>query len=122
MGSILARIHQSTWADLSLPAPLYCPQHLWAEVYDRKPPYHPSQDSIVRTEARRLRTKLKPPGITLLLRVACLGFMAEKSLDEPRAVRFHREVSMLRKFCRTLWLIFVCSHRHRPTRDESERG
>ena len=30
-----------------------------AEVYDRKPPYHPSQDSIVRTEARRLRTKLK---------------------------------------------------------------
>jgi TolB-like protein len=30
-----------------------------AEVYDRKPPYHPSQDSIVRTEARRLRGKLK---------------------------------------------------------------
>jgi len=30
-----------------------------AEVYDRRPPYHPSQDSIVRTEARRLRTKLK---------------------------------------------------------------
>ena len=30
-----------------------------SEVYDRKPPYHPSQDSIVRTEARRLRTKLK---------------------------------------------------------------
>jgi TolB-like protein/tetratricopeptide (TPR) repeat protein len=30
-----------------------------AEVYDRKPPYHPSHDSIVRTEARRLRTKLK---------------------------------------------------------------
>jgi TolB-like protein len=29
------------------------------EVYDRKTPYHPSQDSIVRTEARRLRTKLK---------------------------------------------------------------
>jgi TolB-like protein len=29
------------------------------EVYDRKPPYHPSQDSIVRTEARRLRCKLK---------------------------------------------------------------
>ncbi|AXC13482.1 Adenylate cyclase [Acidisarcina polymorpha] len=29
------------------------------EVYDRKPPYHPSQDSIVRTEARRLRLKLK---------------------------------------------------------------
>src|SRR3984885_15707216 len=29
------------------------------EVYDRKPPYHPVQDSIVRTEARRLRTKLK---------------------------------------------------------------
>ncbi len=29
------------------------------EVYDRKPPYHPSHDSIVRTEARRLRTKLK---------------------------------------------------------------
>ena len=29
------------------------------EVYDRKPPYHPSDDSIVRTEARRLRTKLK---------------------------------------------------------------
>ncbi|MDX6460053.1 MAG: hypothetical protein QOE55_3750, partial [Acidobacteriaceae bacterium] len=26
---------------------------------DRKPPYHPSQDSIVRTEARRLRAKLK---------------------------------------------------------------
>jgi hypothetical protein len=25
----------------------------------RKPLYHPSQDSIVRTEARRLRTKLK---------------------------------------------------------------
>ena len=29
------------------------------EVYDRKPPYHPSLDSIVRSEARRLRTKLK---------------------------------------------------------------
>jgi TolB-like protein len=29
------------------------------EVYDRKPPYDPSQDSIVRTEARRLRSKLK---------------------------------------------------------------
>jgi len=29
------------------------------EVYDRKPPYHPSQDSIVRTEARRMRAKLK---------------------------------------------------------------
>jgi hypothetical protein len=29
------------------------------EVYDRKPPYHPSSDSIVRSEARRLRSKLK---------------------------------------------------------------
>jgi TolB-like protein/tetratricopeptide (TPR) repeat protein len=29
------------------------------EVYQRRPPYHPSQDSIVRTEARRLRAKLK---------------------------------------------------------------
>ena len=29
------------------------------EVYDRKPPYHPSADSIVRSEARRLRSKLK---------------------------------------------------------------
>lgn len=29
------------------------------EVYDRKPPYHPSEDSIVRSEARRLRGKLK---------------------------------------------------------------
>jgi TolB-like protein len=29
-----------------------------SEVYDRKPPYHPSLDSIVRTEARRLRSKL----------------------------------------------------------------
>ena len=29
------------------------------EVYDRGPPYHPSQGSIVRTEARRLRDKLK---------------------------------------------------------------
>ena len=29
------------------------------EVYDRKPPYNPGVDSIVRTEARRLRTKLK---------------------------------------------------------------
>jgi TolB-like protein/tetratricopeptide (TPR) repeat protein len=29
------------------------------DVYDRKPPYHPSMDSIVRTEARRLRSKLK---------------------------------------------------------------
>lgn len=29
------------------------------EVYDRKPPYHPSIDSIVRSEARRLRYKLK---------------------------------------------------------------
>ncbi len=29
------------------------------EVYDRRPPYHPSQDSIVRTEAKRLRNKLK---------------------------------------------------------------
>ena len=30
-----------------------------SEVYDRQPPYDPSQDSIVRTEARRLRSKLK---------------------------------------------------------------
>ncbi len=30
-----------------------------SEVYDRKPPYHPSRDSIVRTEAWRLRAKLK---------------------------------------------------------------
>ena len=30
-----------------------------SEVYDRQPPYDPSQDSIVRTEARRLRGKLK---------------------------------------------------------------
>jgi TolB-like protein len=30
-----------------------------SEVYDRKPPYHPSMDSIVRTEARRLRAKIK---------------------------------------------------------------
>lgn len=29
------------------------------EVYRRKPPYHPSVDSIVRSEARRLRSKLK---------------------------------------------------------------
>lgn len=29
------------------------------EVYDRRPPYEPSQDSIVRTEARRLRNKVK---------------------------------------------------------------
>ncbi|WP_158944953.1 hypothetical protein [Granulicella sp. S190] len=29
------------------------------EVYDRKPTYQPSQDSIVRSEARRLRAKLK---------------------------------------------------------------
>ncbi|GGH11541.1 hypothetical protein [Silvibacterium dinghuense] len=29
------------------------------QVYDRRPTYNPSQDSIVRTEARRLRTKLK---------------------------------------------------------------
>lgn len=29
------------------------------EVYDRRPPYHPSLDSIVRTEAKRLRNKLK---------------------------------------------------------------
>jgi len=29
------------------------------EVYDRKPPYHPNADSIVRSEARRLRSKLK---------------------------------------------------------------
>jgi hypothetical protein len=29
------------------------------DVYDRKPPYHPSVDSIVRSEARRLRNKLK---------------------------------------------------------------
>ncbi|WP_114208309.1 hypothetical protein [Acidisarcina polymorpha] len=30
-----------------------------SEVYDRRPPYHPSENSIVRTEARRLRSKLK---------------------------------------------------------------
>jgi hypothetical protein len=30
-----------------------------SEVYDRRPPYNPTQDSIVRTEARRLRGKLK---------------------------------------------------------------
>jgi hypothetical protein len=29
------------------------------EVYGRKPPYHPNMDSIVRSEARRLRSKLK---------------------------------------------------------------
>lgn len=29
------------------------------EVYDRRPPYSPSQDNIVRSEARRLRSKLK---------------------------------------------------------------
>lgn len=29
------------------------------EVYDRKPPYHPNADSIVRSEARRPRSKLK---------------------------------------------------------------
>jgi hypothetical protein len=29
------------------------------EVYQRRPPYHPSVDSIVRSEARRLRGKLK---------------------------------------------------------------
>ena len=29
------------------------------EVYDRRPPYHPNIDSIVRSEARRLRGKLK---------------------------------------------------------------
>lgn len=29
------------------------------EVYDRRPPYDPTQDSIVRTEARRLRSKLR---------------------------------------------------------------
>jgi TolB-like protein len=30
-----------------------------SEVYERKPPYHPTLDSIVRTEARRLRGKIK---------------------------------------------------------------
>jgi hypothetical protein len=30
-----------------------------SEVYDRRPPYSPSSDSIVRSEARRLRGKLK---------------------------------------------------------------
>jgi TolB-like protein len=30
-----------------------------SEVYDRKPPYQPSMDSIARTEARRLRKKLQ---------------------------------------------------------------
>lgn len=29
------------------------------EVYDRKPPYHPSTDSVVRSEARRLSKKLR---------------------------------------------------------------
>src|SRR5579872_2703728 len=29
------------------------------EVYERNSSYHPSEDSIVRSEARRLRTKLK---------------------------------------------------------------
>src|ERR1700761_7387182 len=29
------------------------------EVYDRRPPYHPRQDSIERPKAPRLRTKLK---------------------------------------------------------------
>jgi TolB-like protein len=29
------------------------------DVYDRRPSYHPSEDSIVRSEARRLRSKLK---------------------------------------------------------------
>jgi hypothetical protein len=30
-----------------------------SEVYERRPPYNPSSDSIVRSEARRLRRKLK---------------------------------------------------------------
>jgi TolB-like protein len=30
-----------------------------SEVYDRRPPYDPTVDSIVRTEARRLRSKVK---------------------------------------------------------------
>ena len=30
-----------------------------SQVYDRRPPYDPTVDSIVRTEARRLRNKLK---------------------------------------------------------------
>ena len=29
------------------------------EVYERNSSYHPSEDSIVRSEARRLRSKLK---------------------------------------------------------------
>ena len=29
------------------------------EVYDRQPSYHPSEDSIARSAARRLRSKLK---------------------------------------------------------------
>jgi hypothetical protein len=31
------------------------------EVYERKPSYHPGEDSIVRSEARRLRRKLNSP-------------------------------------------------------------
>ena len=47
-----------------------------SEVYDRTPPYNPSQDSIVRTEARRLRLKLKE-------------YYAASGKHEPIQIEFH---------------------------------
>ena len=57
-------------------------------VYGRKPPYHPSQDSIVRTEARRLRGKLKGyydsegkrDPILIYLRTGSYGIIREMEL------------------------------------------
>ena len=64
-----------------------------AEVYDRKPPYHPSQDSIVRTEARRLkqaegvlrkgRARATLSSSTFGLAVTSPYFVGEETSDSP---------------------------------------
>jgi TolB-like protein len=72
------------------------------EVYDRKPPYDPSQDSIVRTEARRLRSKLKEyyegegkedliyiylrPGSYIPLFQSCEGLVGTVGTNQPAAI------------------------------------
>jgi hypothetical protein len=85
-----------------------------SEVYDRKPPYNPSQDSIVRTEARRLRGKLKKyyetegkddpiyvylhPGSyipVLRYKEALVGFQSAADINDPLLPAYRKELSYL---------------------------
>lgn len=67
------------------------------EVYGRKASYNPGQDSIVRTEARRLRSKLKEfyereadPEVLISLRVGTYK-PAFRKLGEPKSVQTSSE-------------------------------